>query len=185
MSERVFALASSIFEDWLEVMFSPQKSEFIVGCLSLAISLFCLSLAFSIESVFGSTFEMRMLPVFLSGTMVIISLLVLFKAMSMPRELLVSQEKIQTMKAATGRMFGVIVVGLIYVGLFYAVGYVASTAISMYLVMIVLGNSNSLKLATIAIFSAVIYQLIFMGMFGFYDPVGRVIDLSTLSELLS
>ena len=51
--------------------------------------------------------------------------------------------------------------------------------------MIVLGNSNSLKLATIAIFSAVIYQLIFMGMFGFYDPVGRVIDLSTLSELLS
>ena len=105
--------------------------------------------------------------------------------MSMPRELLVSQEKIQTMKAATGRMFGVIVVGLIYVGLFYAVGYVASTAISMYLVMIVLGNSNSLKLATIAIFSAVIYQLIFMGMFGFYDPVGRVIDLSTLSELLS
>ena len=99
-------------------MFSPQKSEFIVGCLSLAISLFCLSLAFSIELVFGSTFEMRMLPVFLSGTMVIISVLVLFKAMSMPRGLLVSQEKIQTMKAATGRMFGVIVVGLIYVGLF-------------------------------------------------------------------
>ncbi len=166
-------------------MFSPQKSEFIVGGLGLVISLFCLSLAFSIESVFGSTLEMRMLPVFLSGTMVIISLLVLFKAMNMSSELLVSPEEIETMKAATGRMFGVIVVGLIYVGLFYALGYVVSTAISMYLVMIVLGNSNHLKLAAIAIFSAVIYQLIFMGMFGFYDPAGRLIDLSTLSEFLS
>lgn len=166
-------------------MFSPQKSEFIVGGLSLAISLFCLKLAFSIESVFGSTFEMRMLPVFLSGTMFIISLLVLFKAMNMPRELLVSPEEIQTMKIATARMFGVIFVGLIYVGLFYAVGYLASTAISMHLVMIVLGNSNHFKLATIAIFSAIVYQFIFMGMFGFYDPVGRLIDLSTLSEFLS
>ena len=166
-------------------MFSPQKSEFIVGGLGLAISLFCLSLAFSIESVFGSTLEMRMLPVFLSGTMVIISLLVIFKAVKMPSDLLLSPKEIETMKAATGRMFGVIVVGLIYVGLFYALGYVASTVISMYLVMLVLGNSNHFKLAAIAIFSAVIYQFIFMGMFGFYDPVGRLIDLSTLSEFLS
>ena len=156
-----------------------------MGGLGLAISFFCLSLAFSIESVFGSTLEMRMLPVFLSGTMVIISLLVLFRAMNMPSDLLVSPEEMETMKAATGRMFGVIGVGLIYVGLFYALGYITSTAISMYLVMIVLGNSNHFKLAAIAIFSAVIYQFIFMGMFGFYDPVGRLIDLSTLSELLS
>ena len=166
-------------------MFSPQKREIIVGGLSSAVSVFCLFLAFSIESVFGSTFEMRMLPVFLSGTMVIISLLVLFKAMNMPSDLLVSPEEIETMQAATGRMFGVIGVGLIYVGLFYALGYITSTAISMYLVMIVLGNSNHFKLAAIAIFSAVIYQFIFMGMFGFYDPVGRLIDLSTLSEFLS
>ena len=166
-------------------MFSPRKSEFIVGGIGLAISFLCLSIAFSIESVFGSTLEMRMLPVFLSGTMVIISLLVIFKAVNMPSDLLVSAEEIETMKAATGRMFGVIVVGLIYVGLFYALGYFASTAISMYLVMIVLGNSNHFKLAAIAIFSAVIYQFIFMGMFGFYDPVGRLIDLSTLSEFLS
>jgi hypothetical protein len=166
-------------------MFSPQKSEFIVGGISLAISLFCLSLAFSIESVFGSTFEMRMLPVFLSGTMVMISLLIFFKAVNMPRELLVSQEKIQVMRMATGRMFGVIVVGLVYVGLFYAVGYVLATAVSMYLVMIVLGNSNHVNIALTAMSSAIIYQFIFMGMFGFYDPVGRLIDLSAMSEFLS
>jgi hypothetical protein len=166
-------------------MFSPQKSELIVGGSSIAVSVFCLFLAFSIESVFGSTFEMRMLPVFLSGTMVFISFTVTLKALNMPKELLVSQEEIQIMRAATSRMFGVVMVGLIYVGLFYAVGYTVATAISMYLVMIVLGNTNHIKIAITAILSAVIYQFIFMGIFGFYDPVGRLIDLSALSEFLS
>ena len=166
-------------------MFSPQKRELLVGCLSGAVSVFCLFLAFSIESVFGSTFEMRMLPVFLSGTMTLISFMVILKAVNMPKELLVSQEEIQIMRAATARMFGVVMVGLIYVGLFYSVGYVLATAISMYLVMIVLGNLNHFKMAITAILSAIIYQFIFMGMFGFYDPVGRLIDLSALSEFLS
>jgi hypothetical protein len=92
-------------------MFSPQKRELIVGGLSSAVSVFCLFLAFSIESVFGSTFEMRMLPVFLSGSMVLISVIVVLKAVNMPKGLLVSQEEIQIMRAATGRMFGVVVVG--------------------------------------------------------------------------
>ena len=127
-------------------MFSPQKRELIVGGLSSAVSVFCLFLAFSIESVFGSTFEMRMLPVFLSGSMVLISVIVVLKAVNMPKGLLVSQEEMQIMRAATGRMFGVVVVGLIYVGLFYAVGYILATAISMYLIMIVLGNSNHYKI---------------------------------------
>ncbi len=166
-------------------MFSPQKRELIVGGLSSAVSVFCLLLAFSIESVFGSTFEMRMLPVFLSGTMVLISVMVILKAVNMPKELLVSQEEVQIMRAATGRMFGVVIVGLIYVWLFYALGYILATAISMYLVMIVLGNSNHYKIALTAILSAIIYQFIFMGFFGFYDPVGRLIDLSALSEFLS
>lgn len=166
-------------------MFSPQKCELIVGGSSIAVSVFCLFLAFSIESVFGSTFEMRMLPVFLSGTMVFISFMVTLKALNMPKELLVSQEEIQIMRAATSRMFGVVMVGLIYVGLFYAVGYTVATAISMYLVMIVLGNTNHIKIAITAILSAVVYQFIFMGIFGFYDPVGRLIDLSALSEFLS
>ena len=166
-------------------MFSPQKREIIVGGLSSAVSVFCLFLAFSIESVFGSTFEMRMLPVFLSGSMVLISVIVVLKAVNMPKGLLVSQEEIQIMRAATGRMFGVVVVGLIYVGLFYAVGYILATAISMYLIMIVLGNSNHYKIALTAILSAILYQFIFMGVFGFYDPVGRLIDLSALSEFLS
>ena len=166
-------------------MFSPQKRELIIGGLSTAVSVFCLFLAFSIESVFGSTFEMRMLPVFLSGTMVLSSFMVILKAVNMPKELLVSQEEIQIMRAATGRMAGVVMVGLIYVGLFYAVGYIVATAISMYLVMIVLGNSNHVKIAITAILSAIIYQFTFMGMFGFYDPVGRLIDLSVLSEFLS
>jgi hypothetical protein len=51
--------------------------------------------------------------------------------------------------------------------------------------MIVLGNSNHYKIAFTAILSAIIYQFIFMGVFGFYDPVGRLIDLSALSEFLS
>jgi len=111
--------------------------------------------------------------------------MVILKAVNMPKELLVSQEEIQIMRAATARMFGVVMVGLIYVGLFYSVGYVLATAISMYLVMIVLGNLNHFKMAITAILSAIIYQFIFMGMFGFYDPVGRLIDLSALSEFLS
>ena len=166
-------------------MFSPQKQELIVGGVSSAVSVFCLFLAFSIESVFGSTFEMRMLPVFLSGTMTLISIMVILKAMNMPKELSVSQDEIQIMRAATARMFGVVMVGLIYVGLFYAVGYVIATAISMYLVMVVLGNLNHFNMAITAILSAIIYQFIFMGIFGFYDPVGRLIDLSALSEFLS
>ena len=166
-------------------MFSPQKRELIVGGLSSAVSVFCLFLAFSIESVFGSTFEMRMLPVFLSGTMVLLSFMVILKAVNMPKEFLISPKEIQIMRAATTRMFGVVIVGLVYIGLFYAVGYIAATAISMYLVMIVLGNSNHVKIAITAVLSAIIYQFTFMGMFGFYDPVGRLIDLSALSEFLS
>lgn len=166
-------------------MFSSRKSELIVGISSLSVSSFCLALAFSIESVFGSTFEMRMLPVFLSGTMMVISLLVLFRALTLSNKVSASSEEIRTMKAATGRMFGVVAVGLIYVGLFYSVGYIVATFLSMYLVMVVLGNSSHIKIALTAIISAVIYQIIFMGLFGFYDPVGRLIDLSALSEFLS
>ena len=67
--------------------------------------------------------------------------------------------------------------GVIYVVCFWAFGYFLATFIAVGLIMISFGHTNIIKIMLFSIAASLIYQFIFMGMMGLYDPAGEVLDL--------
>jgi hypothetical protein len=75
------------------------------------------------------------------------------------------------------RIFAVIASGAVYVMTFWAFGYFVSTCVAVGLIMVSFGHRKIWKILSFSLFAGVIYQFIFMGMMGLYDPPGKVADL--------
>lgn len=76
------------------------------------------------------------------------------------------------------RVFAVIGLGFVYIALFYALGYLLATFISLALMLFVFGNRNILVVLAASLAGALIYQYVFMGLMGLYDPPGQLFDLN-------
>ena len=83
------------------------------------------------------------------------------------------------------RVVQVIGCGVVYVALFWALGYLVATAVAMLLMLLAFGNRSPLVLVLVPIAAALVYQYVFVGLMGLYDPAGALVDLSGLSARVS
>ena len=75
------------------------------------------------------------------------------------------------------RIISVIISGAIYVVCFWAFGYFLATFVTIGLIMMAFGHTNIIKIILFSLVASLVYQFIFMGMMGLYDPAGEVLDL--------
>ena len=83
------------------------------------------------------------------------------------------------------RVVQVIGCGVVYVALFWGLGYLVATAVAMLLMLLAFGNRSPLVLILVPIAAALAYQYTFVGLMGLYDPAGALVDLSGLSARIS
>lgn len=83
------------------------------------------------------------------------------------------------------RIAAVIGCGVVYVVLFWGIGYFAATLASVFLIMLAFGNRNYRIMTGVAVFAAFVYQFVFMGLMGLHDPRGALADLRPLTNWLT
>jgi hypothetical protein len=83
------------------------------------------------------------------------------------------------------RVFQVIGCGVAYIAMFWAFGYLISTLIALFLMLLAFGNRRWRPLILMPLIGTVVYEFVFMGLMGLYDPAGALVDLSALSSLIS
>lgn len=94
------------------------------------------------------------------------------------------EEKFGFRDSSISRITSVIAVGLLYVGLFYATGYLLATAVSLFLMLVAFGNRSWLTLLVISVAGALFYNFVFIGLMGVYNPPGVFLDLENfLAEI--
>jgi hypothetical protein len=83
------------------------------------------------------------------------------------------------------RVFQVIGCGVVYIAMFWAFGYLLSTFVALLLMLLAFGNRRWRPLILMPLIGTVVYEFVFMGLMGLYDPAGALVDLSALSNLIS
>ncbi len=83
------------------------------------------------------------------------------------------------------KVFRVIGCGVVYVVLFWAVGYFFATGVTLFLGLATFDNRKWQTLCFLPIIGAIAYQVIFMGFMVLDDPVGALIDASSLTSVFS
>ena len=79
----------------------------------------------------------------------------------------------------------VIGAGAAYVALFFALGYMAATAIAFVLILAAFGVRNAVTVLALAAGAAVLYQFVFMGLMGLNDPAGALVDVRDVTSVFS
>lgn len=81
------------------------------------------------------------------------------------------------------RVFVVIALGFVYVGLFHALGYLLATLLSLAFMLFAFGNRRWGTIIGLAVVGALAYDYVFMNLMGLYDPPGAFIDLKKILGL--
>ena len=152
-----------------------KKLEFYVAAAVFLIGVFFTYQAFQIRPFLIDVVGPRALPLSLSILLIIGSLSIFLRA------ILGNVGKIQEgygfKDSNVKRIIAVIISGAIYVGCFWAFGYFLATFVTIGLIMMAFGHTNIIKIILFSLVASLIYQFIFMGMMGLYDPAGEVLDL--------
>lgn len=125
----------------------------------------------------------KVLPMFLAISLVVGAALLALRALLGKAGIIRAGYGFQ--ESNLGRIFAVIACGAIYVAAFWAFGYFAATFIAAVLIMLTFGNRSILTIAVVALLSAMVYQFVFMGMMGLFDPAGKVLDLRAYTNWIS
>ena len=152
-----------------------KKLEFYVAASVFLIGVFFTYQAFQIRPFLIDVVGPRALPLSLSILLIIGSLSIFLRA------ILGNVGKIQEgygfQDSNVKRIISVIISGAIYVACFWAFGYFLATFVTIGLIMMAFGHTNIIKIILFSLIASLIYQFIFMGMMGLYDPAGEVLDL--------
>ena len=152
-----------------------KKLELYVAAVVFLIGIFFTYQASQIRPFVNDVVGPRALPLTLSALLIIGASSILVRA------LLGHVGKIQEgygfQDSNVKRIISVIISGAIYVACFWAFGYFVATFIAVGLIMIAFGHTNTIKIILFSLIASLIYQFIFMGMMGLYDPAGEVLDL--------
>ena len=152
-----------------------KKLEFYVAASVFLIGVFFTYQAFQIRPFLIDVVGPRALPLSLSILLIIGSLSIFLRA------ILGNVGKIQKgygfKDSNVKRIISVIISGAIYVFCFWAFGYFLATFVTIGLIMMAFGHTNIIKIILFSLIASLIYQFIFMGMMGLYDPAGEVLDL--------
>ena len=152
-----------------------KKLEFYVAASVFLIGVFFTYQAFQIRPFLIDVIGPRALPLSLSILLIIGSLSIFLRAiLGNVGEI---QEGYGFKDSNVKRIISVIISGAIYVVCFWAFGYFLATFVTIGLIMIAFGHTNIIKIILFSLVASLIYQFIFMGMMGLYDPAGEVLDL--------
>ncbi len=152
-----------------------KKLEAYVAAVVFLIGVFFAYHASQIKPFLMDVVGPRALPLTLSALLIIGSSSILLRAiLGHVGEV---QEGYGFQDSNIKRINSVISSGVIYVVCFWAFGYFLATFIAVGLIMISFGHRNIIKILLFSIAASLIYQFIFMGMMGLYDPAGEVLDL--------
>lgn len=75
------------------------------------------------------------------------------------------------------RMLAVVAVGLVYIGLFYAFGYLFATILALFFMLLAFGNRGLIKLLIISVAGALLYRYLFISLLGVYSAPGKIFDV--------
>ena len=152
-----------------------KKLEIYVAASVFLIGVFFTYQAFQIRPFLIDVVGPRALPLSLSILLIMGSLSIFLRA------ILGNVGKIQKgygfKDSNVKRIISVIISGAIYVVCFWAFGYFLATLVTIGLIMMAFGHRNIFKIILFSLIASLIYQFIFMGMMGLYDPAGEVLDL--------
>lgn len=166
------------------------KLELGVAAVLVLVGVFFIYQASFIRPVPNDPIGPKVLPMFLSISLVLggvmIALGALFKRQP---ETAGSEIELPSgygfRESNIGLIFAVIGCGICYVVTFWAFGYFVATFVSVILIMLTFGNRNLLLILAIALGVAVVYQFVFMGLMGLFDPAGEILDLRQFTNWIS
>lgn len=92
------------------------------------------------------------------------------------------EEKFGFRDSDIARVAAVVAMGFVYIGLFYALGYLISTLLSLMLMLVVFGNRHIGTIVLLSIVGALVYNYVFIGLMGLHDPPGLYFDLNRFLE---
>ncbi len=167
-------------------MVQRDKAEYIS---IIFFGLFCLLLAFRIETSESTMVSPRLVPVCIAGLIVALGVLQFIVAWiggrrtknvkggdsGLPHE--DTEDSAAIHIPSVLRIIVIPVVGFAYIWLFSATGYLISTAIIMAFVLFLFGTKKPGKVAIIAVSAAVSYYFIFIYLIGTYVSPGWFINL--------
>ncbi len=169
------------------------KVDLGVAAITVAIGAFFTYQVSLIEAVQVDAIGPQLLPYFLSISMIVLGVWVGIASLYFNAQPKGSEEESDAAHAAAeenfgfrdsdlGKVFAVIAMGFIYIGLFHILGYLISTIISMALMMLVFGNRKPLQIIVMSLAAAFAYDYVFMNLMGLYDPPGEWFDLTRFLE---
>ena len=150
------------------------KLELYVAACIFLIGIFFLYQASKIGPALHDVVGPRALPLTLAVLLLVGSLSILARALLGYEGKIQEEYGFQT--SDIKRIFAVIASGAVYVVTFWAFGYFVSTCVAVGLIAVSFGHRKIWKILLFSLFAGIVYQFIFMGMMGLYDPAGKVID---------
>lgn len=167
-----------------------DKSEFFSAAVVVILGIFCLYLAYSIETFQKVLIGPRPVPMAIAGMIIGLGSLQFVVAWmgrvkngnagDSPVSGVGNGKPPALSKTAVLRMAAIIVVGFAYIWLFAATGYLIATAMAMASLLVVFGTRNAGKVAVLTIVGTALYYIIFIRLMGIYDPAGWLINLEML-----
>lgn len=147
------------------------------------VSALLLMLALQIETTSDDLWGPKIAPVFLAGSMLALCFVMavvtfLQKNSKNPEAETGSEAGFQSGDPApVVKIVGVILLGFFYLYAISLIGYLASTAISLFLILRLFENTNLKKNAVISVVGATVFYLAFIQALGIYDPGLKIIEL--------
>jgi len=150
--------------------------------LSLAIiSALFLVLAIQIETTSEDLWGPKIAPLFLAGTLLILSIVAslgpIIRKGARETDEEVDQENSGEGPVPFFKIALVLILGVFYFFAISVLGYLISTIISLFLILLIFENSNLKKISIIAVVGSAIYYLIFIKLLGIFDPGFKILDI--------
>jgi len=167
------------------------KIELGVAVVVALIGCFFIYQASMIRPALNDPIGPRVLPMFLAITLVFGAALIAVTAFLSIRKPGGADDEIPMtqsygfLQSNVPLIFAVIGCGIVYVASFWAFGYFVATFLSVVLIMVTFGNRKWLLILTIALGVAMLYQFVFMGLMGLFDPAGEIVDLRKYTNWIS
>lgn len=159
------------------------RLELGVALIVGLIGVFFIYQASSIRPAINDPIGPKVLPMFLAVCLIVGAALIALRALLGKAGNI--REGYGFQESNLGRIFAVIASGAVYVTAFWAFGYFAATFIAALLILLTFGSRNIFIILIVALVAAVIYQFVFMGMMGLFDPAGKILDLRSYTNWIS
>ena len=157
------------------------RIEIGVAAVTMAVGAFFLVLALGIRPGRFDPIGARALPLFLSCAILGLGLFIGLAGWRDRTPETALPQGYGFGDADMARVAQVIGAGLVYFVLFFALGYTLATAVAFALVLAAFGMRNAVLMLALALFGALLYSFVFLGLMGLNDPPGALVDLRWLS----